>query len=252
MKKVSFLFITILLTTVFCSNPNKKDLSLSEEEYSALGLPDYAEIWNNEDYWEAYGVLAKLRNSKPYSLPQKHSEKSGKIFERIISMENFSFLEDDSLTLKEKAFLIQNHNIIQEQFVDVYTNIYGEDQYYNRELIDLYLFGLRISHKMLELAKKINASDEPEAKSLQSGYDVIKYTYFTILTDILDEQSKSTIYREDDLERLSDSISKSVQYNKDLLEVSSRKELQQKLKVVINRTSSDHILENYIKLVEVL
>jgi hypothetical protein len=194
--------------------------------------------------------MTELRYEKPLSLPRKESKKSGLFFDRMINLENFSFLEDESMSLKEKAHYIQTYMIIHSELIDVYTNIYGEDQYYNKELVYLHIFGLSIIHKMLDLAHKINASDNPEDIALQSGYSTIQYSYGTMLSMGFEIQKKSSIYQADDLGILADSISKSVIKNKIWMEASIRETLKHQINSVIDSTSSEYIKNKYYTLIE--
>jgi hypothetical protein len=250
-KQIAPIYV-ILFIFVSCGTLADKDLSLSSGEYQAFQMPDPSKIWNQEDYWKAYGALLKVKNQKPYSLPRKGSNKSGEYFDRMTSMENFSFLNSDTLSLKEKAYRIQPFLVIQSELTDVYTNIYGEEQYYNRELIDLYLLGLTISDKMLELAKKINDSDDPEDRSMQSGYDAILFTFVSTIQFILEEQKNPSTYREEDLERLSDSISTAVLRNLKWLRPSDKQMIETRISHVVDSVSSPHVRKNYQTLLDML
>lgn len=250
MRRYNFFLIAVLIIIGSCDNPRKKDLSLNEEEYEELGMPDPSKIWKHEDYRKAYTVLAQLKSTKPLSLPQKESKESGKYFNRLISVENISFLGDKSIPLNEKAFRIQSYILIQSDLTDIYTNIYGEDQYYNRELIDLYLFSLTISQRMLDLSYKINESDYTGDIGMKAGSGAVQYTYLAMLSFILDKQKNSSTYRVEDLERLTDSLSNSVIKNEEWMEVSSRENLKKQIQLVIDSVSSKHIKNEYNKLIE--
>lgn len=252
MIKYITLVLTFLFISIACGTDTDEDLSLTPEEYKAFQMPDHSKIWDQDDYWKAYSALLKVKNQKPYSLPRKGSKKSGKLFGRMINWENFSFLSSDTLSLKEKAYSIQPFLIIQSELTDVYTNIYGEDQYYNRELIDLYLFGLTIADKMLELANKINSSNDPEDKSMQSGYDAIQFSFMSTVQFILKKQKYPSPYQEEDLERLSDSISSAVQRNLSWMSSAEKQMIGIQINDIIGSVSSRHISNNYTTLLDKL
>ena len=252
MWKYYIIIVGVLFLTGSCEKSGKKDLSLSVEGYKKLGMPDPSQIWKQSDYRQAYMVLSQLKSSQPLSLPQKGSKKSGQYFDRLVSLENLSFLKDESIPLHERAYRIQSYILIENDLADIYTNIYGEDQYYDNELIELYLFGLIITQEMLDLSYKINESNDAQDRQMQSGFGSIQYTYLTMLSYILDNQKNSAAYRIEDLERLTDSISSSVLKNKEWMEASARERLKDQMNLVIDNVSSKHIKNKYLKLIEVL
>ncbi len=110
-------------------------------------MPDYDKIWTQMDYIDAFFVLNKIKIRKPKSLPRKNSRKSGMHFNRMLSEENFSFLESDTLSLSDKAYEIQNYSNIQGELLRFYTDMFNKDQYYHDELIDIYFWPYGIPKK---------------------------------------------------------------------------------------------------------
>jgi hypothetical protein len=211
-------------------------------------MPDPSKKWKHMDYSKAYMVLSQLKSTKPLSLPRKESKKSGQYFDRLISLENLSFLENDSIPLFERAYQIQSYILIHTDLTDVYTDVYKPDQYYHRELIDLYLFGLSITHKMLGLSHKINESDDAQDKEMQSGFRATQNTYLMMVSIILEKQKNSSVYEKDDLKRLTDSLYHSINSNRIWMEVSVRNHLKQQLRLVKDQATSDYIKNKYNQL----
>ena len=119
-------FLLILVLSVFfgsCKRPNETDHSYTLEEYQELGMPDYSSVWNFQDYSTAFAVLLKVKSEKPFALPIKDGQRSGVLFYRMISLENLSFLQDESLPLHEKAIRIKGILNIYDELIDIYTNI---------------------------------------------------------------------------------------------------------------------------------
>jgi hypothetical protein len=235
-----------------CKQSRDKDFSLNVEEYKEFGMPDPDKIWKGEDYAQAYRVLSQIKSDKPLSLPRKGSKKSAPYFNRLISLDNISFLNDESIPLKERAYRIQSFILIQSDLTDIYTDIYKHDQYYSTELIDLYLFGLSVTQKMLELSYKINDSEDEEDIEIRSGFPGIQYTYLTMLSFILNKQKNSSVYRIQDLERLADSLSNSILKNEAWMETVTRNNLKQQIQTVMDSVTSIHIEDKYNHLIEVL
>jgi hypothetical protein len=217
---------------VSCSGPKEKDYSYPAEKYLELGIPDTNRPWKISEFGNVIASLREIENNEPLSLPRKGSKKSGEIFEHLISMNNLSFLNIDSLPLSEKAFRIQSFLHIQSEYIDIYTDIYRREQYYNKELIECYLFGLRVTQEMINLGNKINASDKPGDVAMQSGFS-------------LDRQKNTSLYNTEDLERLSDSISLSIRRNISWFDSTHVEMIKPNLSLVIDSTTSDKIRNEY-------
>lgn len=244
--------LIIVLTVFACSNPSDKDLSLTPEVYQEMGLPDPASTWNYEDYKEACIALNNIKAIKPFSLPRKDSKRSGAVFSRITNPENLVFVQDESLTLNERAYRIQHYVDIQGCFVTVYTESDNSEQYYHRELIDLYIFGLTIAQEMLDLGQLINESVEEEALEMQYAYQSIRRLYLTMVMFILENQQKSWFFAEEDMVRLSNFLANSIMINREWIEDEPAREIKIRLKKIIEHAESDEIREKYVELADKL
>jgi hypothetical protein len=248
------LFIISVFTFILisCNGSHDKDLSLSVDEYEEMGLPDPAKAWDLNDYSEACAVLSNIKSLKPYSLPKKESRKSGVIFDRIINPENLQFLQDDQFSLNEKAYRIQHYIQVQGCFVTAYTDLNEKEQYYNRELIDLYIFGLTIAQDMLDLGNLINESIEEKDIEIQYGYESIRNMYITMVLYVLKNQQKSHFFKEDDLIRLSDFMYDALFINREWMEDAAVETIKNEVQSVIVNTSSETIRKKYSRLMEIL
>lgn len=249
-SKYYFLLSIILIMFSSCSKSVDKDLSLTRQEYLSLGVPDYDKIWTQDNYFDAFMILNKLKLTKPSSLPRKNSKKSGKLFERMISDENFAFLQADTLSLSEKAYQIQYYSSIQNELVRLYTIVLNKDQYYYQELIEIYIFGLNVTQKKLDLANKIMESDAGEDKKMQYGLYSVQLGYMEMVLYILENHHISKSYSKKDHERLSKKVVESVINNKEWMKPTDAEILKQKFQMVIDNTSSEATRENYRKLLE--
>jgi hypothetical protein len=190
-----------------------------------------------------------MKMKEPFSLPKKESSKSGAIYDRIISLNNMTFLEDESLALHEKANVLKEYLNIYWEGINIYTNIRMKKPYYHRELLGLHIFGLSLAQKMLDLAYEINESTDPADLNMQSGYQSIQAIYKSILIDLLATQKYSSNYLQKDLELLSDSIFTSVMRNRSWMDSTDVDDVNQALNVVMDSTSSRHINKNYAELI---
>lgn len=251
--KSSLLFIIfVLVSFASCSHQNGKDFSYPLGKYRELGIPDISRPWKVSEFAEVVATLRAIKNKHPLSLPRKGSRKSGELFDHLISMDNLSFLKLDTLPLYEKAYRIQSFVQIQSDYVDIYTDLYHREQYYNKELIEFYIYGISISQKMLDLAYQINESDRPGDIGMQSGFHAIQYNYTVMLSNALYQQKNTSLYKTEDLEKLSDSIALSVRRNMSWFDSVAMAKIKQNMHVVIDSSKSDKIRDEYRDIIDAL
>ena len=106
-------------------------------------------------------------------------------------------------------------------------------------------FGISYSQKMLDLAYQINESDKPGDIGMQSGFPGIQYGHVIMLSTCLDKQKNTSLYKAEDLERLSDSIAHSVRRNMSWFDSIAVEKITQNMRVVIDSSSSDKIRKEY-------
>lgn len=245
-----FLLIVFILTGCSSGTDKREDNSLPLHAYVELGMPDPYKKWDMADYTQAHNVLAKIKWSEPFQLPAKESEKSGSLFEHMVSLEFLSFLQDSTLSLNDKAERISEFAKVYDYWIDVYTNPTLEGNFYNREIIDVQIFNLRLTEAMLNLAHEINRSDDPADIALQYGYRSIMENYVACLSNDLKTQSYTSAFYDHDLERMADSIFNSVMRNRKWLDSSTVSKLKTSLHLVMDSTSSDYIRNKYKNLEE--
>lgn len=252
MKNCLILILIPFLFLLSCNEVKKPDQSLTLERYLELGVPDYTRVWHMEDYSNAFFALNTLKYENPKALPVRKSEKSGELFSRMISIDNLSFLQDETLPLWARADMIKWFvNTLMELKV-VYTIVGTEQQYYARELMDIDIFRVSVAHKMLDLGLKINESEDPSDISMQSDYPHIQMMYLNIISELLEEQQYTSLYPQQTLELLADSLSSSVKRNMHWFDENASGRLKQSISTVLESTSSPKIKGEYSELIEVL
>ena len=215
-------------------------------------MPDYNSAWSMEDYSNAFFVLNTLKYENLRALPSRESEKSGVLFSRMISIDNLTFLKDETLPLYAKADLIKWFvNTLMELKV-VYTIIGSNTQYYAKELMDIDIFRVRVAQKMLELGLEINESEDPSDVDMQSDYPAIQLMYLNIVTELFELQQYTSLYPEQTLELLSDSLSASVKRNMLWFDEDASALIKKAMLDVMESTSSRKIKSEYRELTEIL
>ena len=231
--------------SVSCQDGTDRDYSLSIEEFQNMGMPDPNRIWDSEDIGKAIDVCYSIKWDQPYSLPKKESRKTGILFDRMISLENMSFLHDDALHLSDKAYASLHFLEIFEQWKDVYTHPMWKKQYYHRELVDININEVRVTEIMVELTKKVLVSNDPKIILLQSGVPQVRMNYVSSLLNAMNLQSFTSQFLQKDLELMSDSLSASVLRNKAWMNSAQVDQIKNSIQVVLDSTSSAHITEKY-------
>jgi hypothetical protein len=229
LRKSSILVFAILLITTSCKKFFRKDLSLTEKEYTEKGMPDIGKVWSEQELIKAHVTLGSLRTKKFQTLPVKDSRKSGKVFSRIISRENLSFLDDQTKALHDKAYEIQTLANFMNEISRMYHDNFKIEQYYSRELIEIYLFEIYIREKMMELSDKIINSKDIADVAMSSGREAIIIGYVNLITTLVMEQEKTRSYSSGDLRRLSGATLKSVKENLKYLNSESKQRLSTEL-----------------------
>ena len=252
MKNSILLGLILFISLLSCNNSGRTDYSLTLEEYQERGMPDHSKVWGMQDYSNAFYVLNTLKYENAKALPVRESEKSGELFSRMISIDNLSFLQDESLPLHAKADRIKWFvNTLMELKV-AYTTIGTEKQYYVRELMDIDIFRVSVAHKMLDLGKQINESTDPSDMVMQSDYPQIQHMYLNILRELFELQQHESQYPQETLELLSDSLSASVKANMAWFDLDASEMIKQEMLTVIDSSSSRKIKKEYRELSGIL
>lgn len=66
------------------------DTSLTWPTYRAAGVPEIDRAWSVEDYRQGVQVFGKMAASSRTELPRRDSERSGGVFGRLVSLDNFA------------------------------------------------------------------------------------------------------------------------------------------------------------------
>ncbi len=250
--KIPAIVILAVLFLFSCGNDKPNDLSLLPSEYQKLGLPDHTRPWNIQDYINADITLSTLKSNYPYSLPRKSSNKSGAIFARLVSGDNLAFMYDTNMPLHSRAQIIQHFTRFFRELQSIYSVDTGTRNYYCNELAEINIFGLLVHDRMLELAWKIMDSDDEADRDLQYGMKIVKRNYFNLLERLLEEQVKSEVYSDDDLDRLSDMLARSLAVNVSWFMESDRDSVEGNIEKAMPQSPTAHVRSNFNKMLSYL
>jgi hypothetical protein len=255
MYRLNFFLVILILGILIsesCKNLLKNDLSLTPEEYQKLGMPDHRNVWRFDDYYKSNITLGSIKINNHLSFPRKESKKSGAVFSRFVNKENLAFVNDTTLPLHSRAYLIQQFVRFPSQLYQLYADSSKEKQYYHDELIDIDIFILFVNEQKLMLAFQIMNSNDEADISLQYGLKTVKYNYLKTIERLLAEQVKSKAFSVTDLNRLSTEISHSLQENNKWLLPADRITIASEILAVIEKPPSHCCKNNYNKVLKIL
>lgn len=255
MNKLNYILVCLFCIVVLgdsCSNHKTQDFSLNIKEYEKVGMPDPNKIWKNYDFVLANISLSSLQETNPFCLPRKDSKKSGILFKRFVAVENLSFLYDTTISLRDRALLVQHFQQLHNQLGNLYNHELKGKPYYNQELIDLHIFRLLVNESKLELAGKIMNSNEENDNSLHAGFSNVQVNYIKLIFMLLDVQMKVNDYQNDDLNRLSTEVSRSLIVNQAWMEPPVKQKLTAKIQNILEARSSTLVKKNYRKVLELI
>lgn len=208
-------------------------------------MPDHKKIWTNDDYVNSNIALGALKIKNPLCFPGKNSQKSGAIFNRFVNKENLTFVNDTTLPLSARAYIIQDYLGLLSSLKLLYTDNLKEEQYYNKEIIDIDIFVLFLYKNMMGLGNLIMNSKIESDVSIQSGFNTVKNNYLIFISKVLEEQVNSKVFSHGDLERLSREVLTSLIENREWIIPADRKIIVSKVLNIINISSSAIIKDNY-------
>jgi hypothetical protein len=244
LRNFSTILILVMITGVSCKN-SEKDLSLSVKEYQTFGMPDQKKLSSINDYGKVISALNQLKIRDPFSLPKKNSRKSGSVFNSFVNKENLAFVNDESLSLSDRAYQVQYYSSFQNALIPIYTDNVRNEQYFNKELIEFFVHGLYVHKKMFELAGKINNSKAEADISMQPGLKAVIIGYVSVIRAAFREQVKSTVYSAKDLDRLSVELSNSITENLKLIEPADRQQISIEIQNTIDKSPSAIVKKNF-------
>jgi len=244
-SRSTFLLITIVIFIIGgCSKQLPNDNSLRVTEYMKSGLPDPSRTWASNDYALAFSVLENLKQTRQYSLPRKGSEKSGVVFNRMLSQDNMVFMEIEEMMDEQKLHHLRNYLRVCENMVGLYTISATGLHYYHRELTEAYLFGLEVSNKMVELNAKIKGTNSFDST------DPVQSVYLSGLFNFLRTQNGASRFTEEDHRLIVEGISKSVNSNKFWYDENIKANIKLAFQLISDSTAVQNYDANYLDKLE--
>lgn len=235
--KIVILLTALALIQISCKSDNP-DKSLTASEYKKNGVPDLLKHWSNEELKTCLTVLNKLKSQNFYSLPRKGSERSGQVYEKIISVENSLLTTDKAEANKLMINLLQLYED---------NNFERRPSYYHKELTGVIKFFIHYSDLMSKAVNEVTDTSNFEVKQLLAGRE---RGYAKMISGALFFQSDSIALAEKDMILLAESFIPSLESNWGSLSQISKEELMPDLKSISQNHPSSIIRNKYQKFLE--
>lgn len=229
---VSAVLLVLILFSSSCNQELSNDKSLTLKEYKRLGMPDLNKLWESHDFYLTYAVLENIKSSRPFELPVKGSNRSGLIFEKMISLENMDFINDATLPNIHKLGMARNYLKIAENWISIYSYVHNGRQYYHKELTYTYLFGLEVTEILLDLNEDPHSANEQE--NITSGINPIQSIYLSGLFNLLQQQGNASQFDESDHELIAKEVTRSINQNKSWIDNTVQSDLKEVLQAIID------------------
>jgi len=152
------------------------DTSLSLEAYIAAGMPAYDRTWTSADMAKAYKVLQKVAKDER-RLPRYGSDRSGKLFDRIMSEDNLVFYEDRSVPVSRRFAVFGQYVDGLKGIGDMYPKDTTTEGGYIPDNVEIVGAAQRSARTGLKLAEEMVATfdkSHPRYAARMEGFDLIK------------------------------------------------------------------------------
>ncbi len=124
------------------------DSSLSIEQYVAKGVPALDQAWTAQDYQRACNALLTLAKEDATRLPRMRSERSGALFQRLVSKEVLRPYEDPGLDLPTRLTGFTTLGGSVPGLLMTYQGLLGKGHHIERESLELMVMQARVIASM--------------------------------------------------------------------------------------------------------
>lgn len=178
--------------------PIAPDHSLSVDEYISRGVPDPSKIWTPGDYEKSSAVMQSIAAEDTTRLPRYRSSSSGKLFSRIVSLENLEQLDNPSLPVIQRLqtaieFVpgLRSHLLIYQQQAD-------NGWSFDNEVVEISGVMLVSARSLFALADEFFATlpeNDPKMAVRKQGFEQMRSGVVQIVSGALTMLRETHFYR---------------------------------------------------------
>jgi hypothetical protein len=250
--RIVVIIIIVLFNNLDCFSQSRKDESFTEKQYEKLGVPSPEKIWHSDEYDKCIVILTDVKKENIKSLPQFNSKKSNTFFQRLISPENLLIINDSTIDIQQRVFQLQYLTSNFGKLVFLYYQNDNSKEYYSKEMVELFIFGLRINEATFNFANTIMQKAKIINEQMKLGIQNMKNGYKNTIVGMLDELERNSAYNIEDLEKLSLELKNNIDRNIDWIEPNTRLEIKEKITKMTQNEYSLVVNNNLIQIIKKL
>ncbi|OWK42360.1 hypothetical protein FRUB_04438 [Fimbriiglobus ruber] len=139
------------------------DQSYTPDQFSRYGMPAYDRVWTINDQVNVANILAKLTKERGYYLlPKYKSERSGMIFDRLMSAENFAYFADKNQPIESRLKNIDRYLDANCKILTMYLSAYRTKDSHVMEFVEYMGSLMRFAPVILDLLNEAGESFSKE------------------------------------------------------------------------------------------
>jgi hypothetical protein len=210
------------------------DESLTETDYITLGVPAVDRAWSGPDFTRAAEGLSRLAAHNPRALPRYQSERSGAVFSRITSTQNFEIIVDPSLPISARMPTAMEQMQSLNSIMKTYLAIHAQGAISFSETVELLGASLRLIQRVIPMVEKFATTlykNDPTYEVRLAGIEQMKVGFAQVVTGTIytfEDSSLSLEQRQRLLSYLSETLPQLIAF----LPAGSRQEIVQRLVVL--------------------
>ena len=139
------------------------DNSPALEDFRLMGIERTDTIWTAEDYQTAFQLLDEIYGVDKMSLPRHGSEYSGPLYDRLLSYENFAFLDDSEQDLGRRLIAYERGKDIPARLLLYYRESNQPEEGFDLEVLDALLLAFYVESQGIELYEELLTTLPPAA-----------------------------------------------------------------------------------------
>jgi hypothetical protein len=188
-------------TTPVARRPSLPDKSLSTDEYIRLGMPNPDHVWSSHEMNEAAICLRKLTARGYERMPRYQSDRSGDVFSRITSVDNYARFRDKKLPMAGRLPEVGTYSQALSEIYQTYLNAFAKYGTLDAEAVEMMGICLRSSVAMSEVADEFLATlDRTDGKypvrlagleRMKKGFAEVMLGALMMIGELPDEQRQA-------------------------------------------------------------
>ena len=225
------------------------DASRTVAEYIQAGAPATDRDWTSADYARLAEALTAIAGEDIRALPRFESRKSGALMRRAVSENNLGIVRDRNSPIETRIAEAIALNQSYVGVVTAYITAARRGASYDRELVELLAFSLRISLQLWSAADEFLQKLTPEERlAREEALGTMRAGSAEILSGLLTTFTETDSYRPSELQRLARLVEPTFPAMFRRLSPESAAEMKVRLRSLIDETNDPQLSDSLRKL----